>query len=164
MYHRTDRYTTKKIAIAAILVYVFIEDITIKRKINHASWHTFNNARSAHAMIADDVNRSVLRDIEERLRLGRERYGHGVLVPANADKNWKRELVEELLDAVVYAAADVLSKRGVADDEANDALTALVRERMDADYDFQRSADTQTLDLCIFVARAVTSPEIKTLR
>ena len=115
-------------------------------------------------MIADDVNRSVLRDIEERLRLGRERYGHGVLVPANADKNWKRELVEELLDAVVYAAADVLSKRGVADDEANDALTALVRERMDADYDFQRSADTQTLDLCIFVARAVTSPEIKTLR
>lgn len=106
-------------------------------------------------LLSDDVNRSVLRCIEERLRIGRERYGHGVLVPANADKNWKRELIEELLDAVVYAAADVLSERGVVDDEANGALTALVRERVDADYDFQRSADTETLDLCIFVAKAV---------
>jgi hypothetical protein len=114
--------------------------------------------------IADDVDRSVIREIEERLRVGRERYGHGVLVPANAGKDWKRELVEELLDAVVYAAADVLTERGVADDGANDALAALVRERTNADYDFRRPTDTQTLDLCIFVARAVMSPEIKTRR
>lgn len=108
-------------------------------------------------MIPENVNRSVLHDIEDRLRMGRERYGHGVLVPVNADKNWKRELLEELLDAVVYAAADVLSKRGgVTNDEANDALIDLVRERANTDYDFQRSADTQTLDLCIFVAKAVS--------
>ena len=112
--------------------------------------------------IADDINGSVVREIEERLRVGKERYGHGVLAPANADKDWKRELVEELLDAVVYAAADVLSHRGVANDENNDALTALVRERMVAEYDFHRPTDTKTLDLCIFVARAVMSPEIKT--
>ncbi len=107
--------------------------------------------------ITDDVNDSVIRDVEERLRVGRQRYGHGVLVQANSDKNWKRELVEELLDGVVYAAADVLTKRGVADDDANDALTALVRERVNAEYDFQRPTDTETLDLCIFVAKAVSS-------
>lgn len=106
--------------------------------------------------LTNDIDRLVIRNVEERLRVGRERYGHGVLVPANADKNWKRELLEELLDGVVYAAADVLSKRGVTDDEANDALITLIRERMDANYDFQRSTDTQTLDLCIFVAKAVS--------
>lgn len=112
--------------------------------------------------IADDLGDTVVRSIEERLLIGRERYGHGVLVPVNANKNWKRELVEELLDGVVYAAADVLTERGVVDDDANDALLTLVRERTCVEYEFQRPTDTETLDLCIFVAKAIASEIIKT--
>lgn len=111
--------------------------------------------------VADDISALIVCEIQERLRVERERYGHRVLSPVNANKKWKREVVEELLDAVVYAAADVLSRRGVANDENNDAITALVRERMTAEYDFQRPTDTDILDLCIFVAKAVVSSEIK---
>jgi hypothetical protein len=45
-----------------------------------------------------------------RLDLGKVRYGHGLLHPSNENMNFRHELVEELLDAVVYAAADVVRK------------------------------------------------------
>lgn len=94
------------------------------------------------------------RRIANRLALGRERYGHGVLVVENASKNWNSELVEELLDACVYAAADVLKKRGVTMDDDNAAILELIRSRETATYEYGTENDASLLDLCMFVTHA----------
>lgn len=100
--------------------------------------------------------------VSDRLALGKERYGHGVLVPENASKDWKTELVEELLDACVYAAADVLKKRGVERDDDNTQLFELIRSRDTATHDYGAVcvSDTSVLDLCLFVANAVVKKNI----
>lgn len=100
----------------------------------------------------NDVRDSLVRDVAERLVLGRQRYGHGVVVPVNAEKDWERELVEELLDAIVYAAANVLKKKGVNDDEDNAALLDEIRDRMFALYDctIPPGREITVLDLCLF--------------
>ncbi len=95
------------------------------------------------------------RRIAERLALGRERYGHGVIVPGNATKNWTSELVEELLDACVYAAADVLTKRGVENDDDNASILDLIKSRETGTYVYGEENDAQLLDLCMFVTCAV---------
>ena len=46
--------------------------------------------------------------IEKRMEIGWERYGNGLLHNKNANMDFKKELVEELLDAVVYAGANVI--------------------------------------------------------
>lgn len=98
--------------------------------------------------------------VEDRLRIGRERYGHGVVVPSNACKDWKNELVEELLDACVYAAADVLRKRGVSDDDENEEIMRLISDRAVAKHEYgdrSQHKDTHFLDLCMLVAKAALS-------
>lgn len=98
--------------------------------------------------------------LRERLDLGRRRYGHGVRVRDGHD--WARELREELLDAVVYAAAGALAAEpapsgtpeGVPGDteDDNEAILALVRARLDRP---RASVPPGTLlDLCISVAMA----------
>ncbi len=98
--------------------------------------------------------------IAERLALGRERYGHGVLVAENATKNWTSELIEELLDACVYAAADVLKKRGVAMDDDNAAILDLIRSRETATYEYGIKNDASLLDLCLFVTHAALEKNV----
>ena len=101
----------------------------------------------------------LVKSVEDRLCIGKKRYGHGVVVPCNASKDWKNELVEELLDACVYAAADVLKRRGVENDEDNAEILKLILERTTAKHDYEAVGleDTHVLDLCIFVANAVLS-------
>jgi hypothetical protein len=101
----------------------------------------------------------LVKSVEDRLCIGKQRYGHGVVVPCNASKNWNNELVEELLDACVYAAADVLRRRGVENDEDNSEILKLILERTTAKYEYNvvDREDTHVLDLCIFVANAVMS-------
>ena len=101
---------------------------------------------------------NVCRLVRDRLEIGMQRYGHAVVVQENSDKNWKRELVEELLDAVVYAAADVLRARGVDTDVDNSQLMDVIRQRLHATVTYDESVDptVHLLDLTLFIAMSVT--------
>jgi phage terminase large subunit GpA-like protein len=59
-----------------------------------------------------DDNAEILRLVQERLALGRQRYGHGVRVDDDVSKftsdgsnEWETMMLEEALDGMVYAAA-----------------------------------------------------------
>jgi len=116
--------------------------------------------------------------IEQRMVVGWERYGHGLLHESNATMDFKKELVEELLDAVVYAGANVIkntpqvsttivfSDKGVKlwlnvnyelDRDGNDAITSCIRRKTEASYDFPRGYDNnhEILMLCMFALESV---------
>ena len=65
----------------------------------------------------------IIAKLNARLALGRERYGHGVIidedpsiygVPSN---NWEHMALEELLDGLVYTSAAIIRLRRVDTDE-----------------------------------------------
>jgi hypothetical protein len=77
-----------------------------------------------------------------RFKLGRERYSKGLLHPSNDCLDYRNELVEELLDAVVYAAADSVRKSPLAiatlkidEDDGSVKLALSVNEALDRDDD-----------------------------
>lgn len=64
-----------------------------------------------------DDNAEIMRLLEERLAIGRERYGHGVIVDddtrnyGTADDSWETMMMEEALDGMIYAAAQLIRIR-----------------------------------------------------
>jgi len=117
--------------------------------------------------------------IEQRMVIGWERYGNGLLHEKNATMDFKKELVEELLDAVVYAGANVIkntpqvsttivfSDEGKVklklnvnyelDRDGNDAITSCIRRKTEASYDFTKDYDKnhEILMLCMFALESV---------
>jgi hypothetical protein len=117
--------------------------------------------------------------IEQRMVIGWERYGNGLLHEKNATMDFKKELVEELLDAVVYAGANVIkntpqvsttiifSDEGNVklrlnvnyelDRDGNDAIVDIIRKKTESVYDFPRGYDKhhETLMLCMFALESV---------
>jgi hypothetical protein len=117
--------------------------------------------------------------IEQRMVIGWERYGNGLLHEKNATMDFKKELVEELLDAVVYAGANVIkntpqvSTTIVFSDEGkvklrlninyeleqdgNIAIVDVIRKKKEATYDFSNTYDEnhEILMLTIFTLEAV---------
>lgn len=117
--------------------------------------------------------------IEQRMVIGWERYGNGLLHKKNADMDFKKELVEELLDAVVYAGANVIKNTPqvsmtvvFSDDgkvklklnvnyelerDGNDAIVDVIRKKTEAKYDFPKTYDKnhETLMLCMFALESV---------
>ena len=117
--------------------------------------------------------------IERRMIVGWERYGNGMLHEKNATMDFKKELVEELLDAVVYAGANVIkntpqvSTTIVFSDEGkvqlglnvnyelerdgNDAIVDVIRKKTESAYDFPKTYDKnhEVLMLCMFALDAV---------
>lgn len=117
--------------------------------------------------------------IEQRMVIGWERYGNGLLHEKNANMDFKQELVEELLDAVVYAGANVIkntpqvSATMVLSDEGqvklrlninyeleqdgNIAIVDMIRKKKEATYDFSNTYDKnhEILMLTIFTLEAV---------
>jgi hypothetical protein len=117
--------------------------------------------------------------IEQRMVVGWERYGNGLLHENNANMDFKKELVEELLDAVVYAGANVIKntpqisttivfsgegnvklKLNVnyeLDRDGNDAITSCIRRKTEASYDFPKGYDKnhEILMLCMFALESV---------
>lgn len=117
--------------------------------------------------------------IEQRMVIGWERYGNGLLHEKNATMDFKQELVEELLDAVVYAGANVikntpqvsativLSDEGQVklrlninyelDHDGNDAIVDMIRKKTEAQYDFSKTYDKnhEVLMLCMFALESV---------
>ena len=117
--------------------------------------------------------------IEQRMVIGWERYGNGLLHKKNADMDFKKELVEELLDAVVYAGANVIKHTPqvtttiVFSDEGkvklnlnvnyelerdgNAAIVDVIRKKTEASYDFPKTYDKnqEILMLCMFALESV---------
>ena len=71
--------------------------------------------------INDDDNEEILNLLKDRLKLGRERYGHGVRVnddttqwgtPSN---DWELMAIEEVLDGLIYSAAAIIRLRRIKD-------------------------------------------------
>lgn len=48
--------------------------------------------------------------IKDRLNIGWNRYGRGLLHPKNDNLDYKQEALEEALDLVIYASADAVRK------------------------------------------------------
>ena len=51
---------------------------------------------------------SALELIQQRFVIGYERYGCGMLNPKNDRMNFRKETIEELLDAVIYSSANAV--------------------------------------------------------
>ena len=68
------------------------------------------------ADFADD-NEEILELLQSRLALGRERYGHGVIVDQNTkdfgteDDDWELMALEEMLDGLIYTTASIIRLR-----------------------------------------------------
>lgn len=116
--------------------------------------------------------------IVERMEIGRERYSHGLLHVSNKDMDFHSELIEELLDAVVYAAANVIkntpqvsANMDIADDGAvklnlcvnyeldDDGRTAIIERIMKEytkKYNFNKNnVYVETLLVCMFALESV---------
>lgn len=67
-----------------------------------------------YTMTQNDDNKEIMKLLEERLKLGRERYGHGVRVDDDTTKfgtatnDWELMLLEEVLDGMIYSAAAMI--------------------------------------------------------
>ena len=63
---------------------------------------------------AQDDNQEIMKLLNDRLALGRHRYGHGVRVNddtrqwGTAEDSWETMMMEEALDGMIYAAASIL--------------------------------------------------------
>lgn len=49
--------------------------------------------------------------IKDRFKIGKERYSHGLLHKDNETMDFRKETVEELLDAVIYAASNCVRNK-----------------------------------------------------
>ena len=62
-------------------------------------------------------NDEIMKLLGDRLKLGRERYGHGVRVDDDTrkfgthDNSWETMMMEEALDGMIYAAAQIIRLR-----------------------------------------------------
>lgn len=66
----------------------------------------------------DDDNAEILKLIEDRMRFGRSKYGHGVRVDEDVSHitrskqdSWIEMQLEEVLDGMIYGAAAIIRLR-----------------------------------------------------
>lgn len=70
-----------------------------------------NNLRLDHNK---DDNNEIIKLLNDRMALGRERYGHGVIVNDDTTKygtptnDWEMMAMEEILDGMIYMAASMI--------------------------------------------------------
>ena len=122
--------------------------------------------------------------IRERLEIGWSRYGRGLLNSKNDNLDFRQELIEELLDAVIYAAADVVRKTpqvtmkmNITDEgtvkinlkvnheldrDGNDAVLAEIVRQLNKSYDYDEhpSKSTTVLLLCMFGLSSVIQTSV----
>jgi len=65
-------------------------------------------------MNKEDDNESIMFYLKQRLELGKERYGHGVIINDDTKKygtetnDWELMALEEALDGMIYSAAAII--------------------------------------------------------
>lgn len=67
-----------------------------------------------YAMLKKDDNEEILKLLASRMELGKNRYGHGVIVDDDVTtygpehNDWELMALEEALDGMIYSAAAIL--------------------------------------------------------
>jgi hypothetical protein len=131
--------------------------------------------------LMSDLIQNLIRD---RLEIGWSRYGRGLLNSKNDGLDFRQELIEELLDAVIYAAADVVRKTpqvtmkmNITDEgtvkinlkvnheldrDGNDAVFAEIVRQLNKSYDYDErpSKSTTVLLLCMFGLSSVIQTSV----
>tara|TARA_Y100001970_G_scaffold241486_1_gene305101 strand:+ start:3438 stop:3677 length:240 start_codon:yes stop_codon:yes gene_type:complete len=65
----------------------------------------------------DNYNKIIIDLIQKRMKIGLERYGHGLRIHDDTrqwgtqDDSWEEMALEEVLDGLVYTAASILRLR-----------------------------------------------------
>jgi hypothetical protein len=115
-----------------------------------------------------------------RFELGKQRYSHGLLHDDNKHMDFGEELVEELLDAVIYAGADfvrstpqvsvsfsftdsgsiklgLVVNHDIDHDDGESAIVAAINACAAEKYDYSRKTNVvkDTLLLCMFTLSSV---------
>tara|TARA_R110002020_G_scaffold230845_5_gene442003 strand:- start:823 stop:1035 length:213 start_codon:yes stop_codon:yes gene_type:complete len=63
-----------------------------------------------------DIRKELINRVEERLRLGADKYGGPI--PINDDRDFLEETLEEVLDAIIYLTAKLIQiKHGINNDK-----------------------------------------------
>lgn len=118
--------------------------------------------------------------VSQRFKLGKERYSHGLLHEDNKHIDFCKELVEELLDAVIYAGADFVSStpavsvsfkltddgsvklglvvnHDIDHDDGESAIIAAINKCAGEKYDYSPETNVakDTLLLCLFTLSSV---------
>ena len=80
--------------------------------------HTkIKNKKPAEKEEPQDDNDEILEMLKSRLELGKERYGHGVVVDQNTkdfgtkEDDWELMALEEMLDGLIYTTASIIRYR-----------------------------------------------------
>lgn len=109
-------------------------------------------------MAADD-NKEILTLLNDRLKIGKERYGHGVIVDddtrqyGTADDNWETMMMEEALDGMIYAAAQLVRlKRIRAQKQEEEHKRYIIHGERD-DYTIVKNNNNYTCSCPDFVYR-----------
>jgi hypothetical protein len=54
----------------------------------------------------EEIKNIIIKAIDKRFEIGRKEYSHGVIV--NDGHVWEDEVMEEILDALIYSAAKII--------------------------------------------------------
>lgn len=99
------------------LITDFINFFKIENNVVH-QWNCESQEyeTSSHTLEIDD-NDKIMKLLQDRLALGKERYGHGVRINDDTrqwgteENSWEIMMLEEALDGMIYAAACILKCR-----------------------------------------------------
>ncbi len=89
-----------------------------------------------------DDNKEIIKLLQDRLKLGRERYGHGVIVDDNTIKygtqenDWELMALEEMLDGLIYTAASIIRLRRQRKDGPKSYDDSIVQDDMVVKYHY----------------------------
>ena len=65
----------------------------------------------------EDDNQEIMNLLQERLNLGKTRYGHGVIIDQNTQdfgtktNDWNEMFLEEMLDGMIYITASIIKHK-----------------------------------------------------
>jgi len=72
-----------------------------------------------------DQNKEILDIIQQRMKIGRERYGHGLRINDDTrqwgtkEDSWEEMALEEMLDGMIYISASILRLRNKRNNNTN---------------------------------------------
>lgn len=100
--------------------YKMVQMSNILKKTIELSQILINHKRmfpdGGYVPLADTDNEEIFAMVEKRLELGKERYGHGMIIDEDTTKHgtefndWDLMALEEYLDAIVYMSASYIRK------------------------------------------------------
>ena len=90
----------------------------------------------------EDDNNEIMNLLQERLNLGKTRYGHGVIINQNTkdfgtnDNDWQLMALEEMLDGLIYTTASIIRyKREKINCNEHNAVSKIVNKLNQLSYE-----------------------------